>query len=365
METKNNLISFVKENKVSILKKHFGAFKVGVIYKKSLSLNAKKVAPFLSIDSPIHFANFLKIPLKNLPELINQPNYSSYSIPKKKGGKRNIEAPSSDLKYVQSQINFYLQHYYLTLKPKNVHGFVIKDVTNKSAFNIIENARLHIKSKYVLTIDLKDFVSSISANRILQLFSSDLFDYSDNLSKALTFLCTYKGFLPTGSPASPVLSNFVCLELDQSLISFCNQNQLTYSRYADDLTFSSDCSFTDTLIFQIQSIIEDNRFKINEKKVRIKSSNRKQIVTGLIVNDQVNINRKTLKLLRAILHDCKVNGLDNAIKKHYKLKDEPSLELKVKFKNKLRGHINFVKQVRGDDFLFRKLDADFNLFSIE
>ena len=359
METKNNLIYFVRENKVLLLKKHFGAFKAGAIYKKSHSLNEKKVAPFLAIDSPIHFAKFLKIPLNNLAELINQPNYSSYSIPKKKGGKRNIEAPGLELKFVQSQINFYLQHYYLTLKPKNVHGFVIKDVTDDSAFNIIENARLHIQSKYVLTVDLKDFFSSISASRILQLFSSDLFDYSDNLSKALTFLCTYKGFLPTGSPASPVLSNFVCLELDQSLISFCNQNQLTYSRYADDLTFSSDCSFTDTLIFQIQSIIEDNRFKINEKKVRIKSSNRKQIVTGLIVNDQVNINRKTLKLLRAILHDCKVNGLDNGIKKHYKLQDEPSLELKLKFINKLKGHINFVKQVRGDDFLFIKLDAEY------
>jgi RNA-directed DNA polymerase len=359
MNTKNNIISFVKENKVSLLKKHFGSIKFGVIYKKSHSLNEMKVAPFLAIDSPIHFANFLKIPLKNLAELINQPNYSSYSIPKKKGGKRNIEAPSSDLKYVQSQINYYLQHYYLTIKPKNVHGFVIKDVTDNSAFNIIENARLHIKSRYVLTVDLKDFFSSISANRILQLFSSDLFDYSDNLAKALTFLCTYKGFLPTGSPASPVLSNFVCLELDQVLLSFCNQNQLTYSRYADDLTFSSNYSFTDTLMVQIRSIIEDNRFKINEKKVRVKSSNRKQIVTGLIVNDQVNVNRKTLKLLRAILHDCKVNGLDNGIRKHYKLIEEPSLELKIKFLNKLKGHINFVKQVRGEDFLFRKLNADF------
>jgi RNA-directed DNA polymerase len=79
----------------------------------------------------------------------------------------------------------------------------------------------------------------------------------------------------------------------------------------------------------------------------------------LIVSNQVNINRKTLKLLRAILYDCKVNGLDNGIKKHYKLKDEPSLELKIKFINKLKGHINFVKQVRGVDFLFIKLDADF------
>ena len=152
METKNNLISFVKENKAKLLKKHFKALSVGVIYKKSHSFNEKKVAPFLAIDSPIHFANFLRVPLKNLTELINQPNYSSYTIPKKKGGKRNIEAPGLELKIIQRQINYYLQHYYLTLKPKNVHGFVIKDVTDNSAFNIIENARLHTNSKYVLTI---------------------------------------------------------------------------------------------------------------------------------------------------------------------------------------------------------------------
>ena len=361
METKNNLISFVKENKTRLLKKHFGGSKFVVIYKKSHSFNEKKVAPFLAIDSPIHFANFFKIPFKNLSELINQPSYSSYLIPKKKGGNRQIEAPGSELKFLQSQINYFLQHYYLTLKPKNVHGFVIKDVTDNSAFNIIENARLHIKSKYVLTIDLKDFFSSISANRIFQLFSSDLFDYSENIAKAFTFLCTYKGVLPTGSPTSPVLSNFVCLELDKALLSFCEENQVTYSRYADDLTFSSEVPFTENLTFQIRSVIEGNRFKINEKKVRIKSSNRKQIVTGLVVNDKVNINRKTLKMLRAILHDCKVNGVENAIRNHYKINGNLTDELKSKFKNKLNGHINFIRQVRSDDSIYQKFKFEYDV----
>jgi RNA-directed DNA polymerase len=77
------------------------------------------------------------------------------------------------------------------------------------------------------------------------------------------------------------------------------------------------------------------------------------------VNEKVNINRKTLKMLRAVLHDCKVNGLEKGIKKHYKLKDEPGIELLSKFKNKLKGHINFVKQVRGEDLLYRKLDTEY------
>ena len=101
-----------------------------------------------------------------------------------------------------------------------------------------------------------------------------------------------------------------------------------------------------------------HHFKINEKKVRLKSTNRRQIVTGLVVNEKVNINRKILKLLRAILNDCKKNGIENACANHYKLKEKPSLQVITKFQNKLRGHINFIKQVRGEDFLYQRLKTE-------
>ena len=359
MKTKNKLLDFIKVNKYEIIKRHFNSRYFSLQFPRSFKKYEIKAGHFLSIHSPRVFANFFKLSLDALSELINHPKYACFSIPKKKGGTRSIEAPNDELKQIQSTINFYLQSYYLNIKPANVHGFVISNYEYLQKSNIIENARLHIKSKHVLTIDLKDFFSSISSNQIYKLFSSDLFDFTDDIAKALTFLCTYKGMLPTGAPTSPVLSNFICLNLDHALQSICEKNDITYSRYADDLTFSSNNLFTDSITSDLKSIIEQHHFTINPKKTRLKSSNRKQIVTGLIVNDKVNIDRKTLKLIRAILHDCKVNGIEKAATNHFNLKVTPSDEIIEKFRNKLNGHINFVKQVRGDDSLYKKMRGEF------
>lgn len=355
MEKQDSLINYIIANKSKIVKNYFYYKNVKINLGIKLKNNEEKALIFLSLDSPIHFSNFFKVSRDKLLELINDPEYASYTIPKKKGGKRSIESPSEELKLIQNTINYHLQHYYLNLRPTNIHGFIIKNPETKSSYNIIENARLHIKSKYVLTIDLQNFFSSITGKRVYSLFSSGLFDFSDESAKALTFLCTYKGILPTGSPASPVLSNFICLELDRSLLSFCIEKNIIYSRYADDLSFSSNSLFTEELLNGLKSIIVKHHFKINEKKVRLKSTNRRQIVTGLVVNEKVNINRKILKLVRAILNDCKKNGIENACANHYKLKEKPSLQVITKFQNKLRGHINFIKQVRGEDFLYQRL----------
>ncbi len=108
---------------------------------------------------------------------------------------------------------------------------------------------------------------------------------------------------PRVSPTSPVLSNMVCFKLDNQLELWCKQNEITYTRYADDLTFSSDNPIDTKLIVDIRSIIVQNDFCVNEKKLRIRAKNRKQTVTGLIVNDKVNVDRKLMKNVRAMLHD--------------------------------------------------------------
>lgn len=356
MQTNNQIISFVKENRNKILTHHIKNEKV--IWPFQFKNNEAKILAFLAINSPLHFAHFFKFSIAKIQELINQPAYTSYSIPKKKGGQRAIEAPNEELKELQRRINYYLQHYYLYFKPKNVNGFIIADYSSDIRSNIIENARPHVKAKYVLNLDIKDFFSSIDGNRVFKLFRSTLFDYSEESAMALTLLCTYKGMLPTGSPASPVISNFICLEMDASIHSFCALNNITYSRYADDLTFSSNTFFSEKLILEIKKIVEKANFKLNNKKIRLKSANRKQIVTGLVVNDKVNLNRKTIKLIRAILHDFKKNGLDIAVANHFKIKNEITNEMKLKFKNKLIGHIQFLKQVRGEDTLYQKFKCD-------
>ena len=318
----------------------------------------------LSLETPLELCRFLKTSIFRLEEIINSPVYEHYTIKKKRGGKRDIYVPDKQLKQIQKRLNYYLQAWYLCLKPNEVHGFVINPHYLGSHCNIVANAAVHTGRKHVLNIDLKDFFPSISAKHIKNLFTSSCFDYSEQVAIALTLLTTYKGKLPTGAPTSPVLSNYVCLKLDDDLRTFCDENRLYYSRYADDLTFSSDSIIPTDTILDVILLIKENGFEMNKKKLRVQSSNRRQTVTGLTVNEKVNVDRKLLKKIRAMLHDFAVNGLETATKHHFKPVAASEVErLKGRFMNRLKGYINFVGQVRGsEDSIFRRLKDTFDYF---
>lgn len=301
----------------------------------------------LSIKTLPELCRFLKSTMSVFMEVVNAPVYQHYTIQKKRGGERHIFAPEWQLKQFQRRLNDFLQAYYLWIKPEEAHGFVISPGYLNRNCNIVENAAVHVGKKHVLNIDLKDFFPSISAKRIKELFLSPCFGYDEPVATALTLLTTYHGWLPTGAPTSPVLSNFICLTLDAALRTFCRENGLLFTRYADDLTFSSDAVISDEAIRGIIQLIRDNGFKINDKKLHIRASNRKQTVTGLTVNEKVNVDRKLLKKIRAMLHDLSTNGLDAATRRHFGLKTKVSTQDRAHFINRLEGYINFVGQVRG------------------
>jgi len=233
---------------------------------------------------------------------------------------------------------------------------------NKTHCNIVANAEVHTGKKHILNIDLKDFFPGIPARRIKKLFTSSVFNFNEQMAIALTLLTTYEARLPAGAPTSPVLSNFVCLELDADLRTFCRENRLQFTRYADDLTFSSNEIISDEIILKIKELIRRNGFEINEKKLHLKSSHRKQTVTGLTVNEKVNVDRKLLKKVRAMLHDLTKNGIEPAAQRHFNLKNLPDEKLQQLFINRLNGYINFVGQVRGkNDAVYLKMFDKFNL----
>jgi RNA-directed DNA polymerase len=290
-----------------------------------------------------------------LEEAINTPGYQHYTIRKKSGGERHIFAPCEQLKQIQQRLNDFLQAYYLWIKPEEVYGFVINPGCLGRRSNIVENASVHVGRKHILNIDLKDFFPTISAGRIKQLFLSPYFNFGEPIAIALTLLTTYQGRLPTGAPTSPVLSNFVCLQLDAALQGFCRDNGLRFTRYADDLTFSAAATISEDTINRIIRIINDDGFEINHKKLHIRTSNRRQTVTGLTVNEKVNVDRKLLKKIRAMLHDLKNNGIEAAARRHFKSKSNISSKDVERFINRLKGYINFVGQVRGkDDDAYKK-----------
>jgi RNA-directed DNA polymerase len=320
---------------------------------------------FLSIETPIELCRFFKISIFQLEELINQPVYTTYTIKKKKGGLRQISAPEQRIKKIQKQLNYFLQAYYLMIKPAEVHGFVVNPHYRGTYCNILENAKPHIGKKQVLNVDLKDFFPSISSLQVKELFTSEIFNFNEEIAIALTLLTTYESALPIGSPASPVISNFICLQLDHELRNFAKENDLVYTRYADDLTFSSDTFISSDNILDIINLIKKNNFQFNDKKLRLKSSNRKQVVTGLTVNKKVNVDRALLKKIRAMLHDLSVNGIEKATQTHFKLKNA-DVHHKDKFINKLQSYINFVGQVRGKyDIIYIKFKTTFDALFVK
>jgi RNA-directed DNA polymerase len=286
---------------------------------------------------------------------INKPIYYSFEIPKKKNGTRKIQAPNVNLAALQRQLNFYLQAVYLIIKPKEVHGFIIKPKGFEVNHSIISNAAIHTNKKHVLNIDLKDFFPSISARRIREIMEKHVGIQHTAIADALALLCTYKKMLPTGAPTSPVLSNFACIEMDNELINFCAQHDISYTRYADDLSFSANHYFSSDEIKLIRTIITKYHFTINEKKFRLLSSQSKQMVTGIIVNKKLNVDRTYIRNIRAVLHHIKTDGIEEAAMKHYKVSvADQFLQQKLLFK--VKGQIDFVGQVRGrEDGIYLKM----------
>lgn len=346
--TISEIITIAKKNEKQLINKlYHKPYAVGK-QLKNLKKHQRNAVMFLSLKKPMQLTRLFNLPFFEIEEIINNPLYTQYTIPKKRGGSRQIEAPEERLKKIQKQINFYLQAHYLWIKPKEVFGFVINPNDLEPFCNIAENAKVHSNHKQVLNLDIKDFFPSLTAVQVKKVFTGPLFNFNEQMATAFTLLTTYKGKLPTGAPTSPVLSNFICEALDKDLILFAKENHLNYTRYADDLTFSSQQTIETATIDQIKTLIQKHQLLVNEKKVHLKGANSKQTVTGITVNTKVNVDRKLLKKTRAMLHDLTVNGLETAAQKHFNTNTSDPL-LQNKFLNRLEGYINFIGQIKGKE----------------
>jgi RNA-directed DNA polymerase len=307
----------------------------------SNSLADSRAFTLLSVTNWRELSNLLNLTPLRVEQVINNPSYTEFKLPKKKGKPRLICQPNAELMKIQRRLNLYFQAIYEFQIPSCVHGFVPK--SNTANRSIVTNAKPHIGKRNILVIDLKDYFTSIRAKRVKNLLSS--WGINDEIATCLALLCTYKGTLPMGAPTSPILANLCSYELDLKLMRFCELNQLTYSRYADDLTFSSNVNISDELIQSMIQVIRENGFDVNYKKLRRIGSHRKQKITGIIVNEKLSVERKLKKKIRAIEHDIKMNGLKNASERHF-AKDKPFNDvLQNKLINKIKGLKSFIKMV--------------------
>lgn len=232
--------------------------------------------------------------------------YSSFQIRKKSGkGLRTICIPCPKLKTIQQRLAHVLTETYKDKAVYSVHGFMPGRSTATNAIN-------HVKKYSVIKLDIKDFFSSIYSGRIKGLFLSHVFCFSEEVANAITNLVCYKGSLPQGAPTSPILSNMICRKMDIELMQFAKINRLKYTRYADDLTFSSTTKRAIKSIIsfdqygevvvsdQINAIINGNGLKLNFEKTGLFSRGARQVVTGIVVNEKCNFRRDDYRYLRGL-----------------------------------------------------------------
>lgn len=263
--------------------------------------------------------------------------YHSFSIQKKNGGCRTISAPRGNLKWIQQFLLTIFQSLYEA--SDYAFGFV-------KAKSIVDNASLHVGHNYVFNVDLKDFFTSITRGMITGRLCLPPFSFNRPLADLIAGLCCdslwirEKGqvdALPQGAPTSPILSNAVCDRLDEQLAKLASKFGVTFSRYADDLTFSSNYNiYHEGGAFrkELELIVHENGLFLNPRKTRLQHKSERQDVTGLIVNDKVNITRTWIKDVRAILHIWEKYGYNAAMSaffprymanKGYAQKGEPDI----------------------------------------
>ncbi len=335
------------------------------MHKKSINTTNSNSSKFSSLKNASQLSKLLNCDFSNFTSVIENASYRQFTIPKTKGGKRTIEAPNENLLLLQKRLNTYLQAFYYKIKPNEVYGFVQSVKDELRPHTIITNAKNHISKNYVLNIDLKDFFHSISATKVRALFQSGHFNFDEDLATCLALICCWQKRLPMGAPTSPVVSNLVCLGLDKQLIALVKKYNLVYTRYADDLTFSSDILISPEAIADIKKVITENEFMVNERKFRLQSKFRQQTVTGIKVNQKPNVDRLYIRSIRAILNDIKWKGLEKSAIKHYKVK-EADEKLVNTLLLSLLGRISFVGQVRGkSDLIYNKLRQELKIYQAE
>ncbi|WP_338666601.1 reverse transcriptase domain-containing protein [Pseudodesulfovibrio methanolicus] len=312
---------------------------------------------FQSLTGLTDLALFLGFPAKKLSYVLYKhlggPNgqYTDFEIKKRSGSTRNISAPFTGLKGIQRRLAEKLQDIYMV--KKSVHGFV----TDR---DILSNATNHSRKRFVFNVDLQDFFPSIHFGRVLGLFTARPYEIKREVAILIAKIACHNDILPQGSPCSPVITNMICAYMDKQLSDLSKSCGCFYTRYADDLTFSTnknifpeEIAITNGIDWDpgevLQEIVSRNGFQINDDKTSMRTRSDRQLVTGIVVNDYPNIRRKSLKQVRAMLHDWKVNGLDNAQEKYinnFDLGNRSDPTKEISFPNIVRGKLEHIRHVR-------------------
>lgn len=277
-----------------------------------------------------HLSYLLCMEHRNLRQLVKSASryYKYFAIKKRRGGLRRIMSPYSELRDVQTWIKENILD--KIELPNCVKAFV-------KGRNIMKNAKMHEGRKYILKVDITNFFESIGVRQVYVAFRK--MGYDRSVAAWLANLCTAKiedykyeqledqeeiqklfndlyhksePFLVQGAPTSPGLANIICNRMDKRMMGLANKHGFTYSRYADDMTFSADKKDRLPKVSMIRKIVETEGFHLNEEKIELLHEGNRQIVTGLLVDNHVRVPGRYKKDIKRHIHFClKYGGRDH------------------------------------------------------
>lgn len=328
---------------------------------------------FLTLNTLQDLADFLKISIEHLKYLIfvmpDNKKYKSFTIYTKKK-ERIINSPFFRLKSIQNNLKNEFENIY---KPrKSVYGFI----KNRS---IKENAENHLNKRYVFNIDLQTFFGTITNKRVRFLLQSSPFNFPPIVAYAISRLVCFQGYLPQGSPCSPIISNMIAHRMDGELTYLAKKNNATYTRYVDDITFSFTKRFKalprDIIDFsngelnvgiKLNDIITSNGFIINQSKVRLGKKSNRMEVTGITVNEKLNVPRKYIRKIRTLIHLIEKYSEEEANIAFSKFKRSRASKHSPKIEQAIFGMLTYLAQIIGNDsIVYYNLAKKYNSFNFK
>jgi hypothetical protein len=284
-----------------------------------------------------------------LYKIPNDEKYFTFTIPKNNGGVRIINAPNKKLKLLQQKLTKMLYECHAIIRKSNKTTLVLSFGFQKK-LSIFNNANKHKNKRYVFNIDLKDFFPSINYGRVRGYFIKDNnFKLNEKTATLIAQIVCHNNELPQGAPTSPIVSNLIGQILDIRILKLVKKSGVTYSRYADDLTFSTNNkNFPVEIAFQeknnwiignnLRKIIENSGYIINEIKTIMQYKISRQMCVGLIVNRKVNVKKEYYRKVRAMCN--------NLFKKNRYYITEEDKEEQVNSLSQLDGILNFVYSIK-------------------
>ncbi|MCC4300203.1 retron Ec67 family RNA-directed DNA polymerase/endonuclease [Aurantimonas coralicida] len=320
-----------------------------------------ELAQLRSVNTLTHLAHLMGLEGWTLSHALYQQGqkrgYTYFSIPKKRGGFRQIAAPNSRLKMVQSKLAGLLSRIEAEMEGKRARQQCILSHGFKPGYSIITNAAQHRNKRYVFNADLKEFFPSINFGRVRGFFIHDKnFQLNHKIATIIAQIACHNNQLPQGSPCSPVISNLIAHMLDVKLNKVARRSRCTYTRYADDLTFSTNEKEFPTEIARLVRGAHDKwvpgnsvvrsvykaGFTLNELKTRMQYRDSRQDATGLIVNEKLNVPHEYYKLARARCRHLFRNG--------YAYDQHSGTEISDEAVEGMMSYIYQIRRARTEDF---------------